>query len=139
MMVPDPLAFTMEGIVRHGGLVDLGGDGAGQGGSGRATPGGAGQGGTPQAPLALLPEALRRDLGLPEEVRLTIAAGAAAEAGLVSCGLGSPLLSRLVADARERPQVAAVKLMLDPPKPALAAGLGERAVVRNGLCEVIDV
>lgn len=129
MMLPDPLLFSMEGIARHGGLVDL----PGLPGPGLVEGAPTGEG----APLALLPEGLRKDLGLPEEVRLCRAPEEGE--GCVPCGLGSPLLQRLVSDARAQAQVAAARLLADPPRVAQAAGLGERAVVRNGPCELLDV
>lgn len=122
--LPDPLRFAVAGIERLGGAVET------------EEPGGAPR----DEPLALLPEGLRRELLLPEEVRLSAApSGHATPESLVSCGLGSPLLSRLVADARAQTPVTAVRLALDAPRPAHAAALGDRAVIRNGLCEVMDV
>jgi hypothetical protein len=83
----------------------------------------------------LLPRDLGQELGLAEE---TVISPEPDVPGTVSCGLGTPLLTRLVAEARSRSPVTYVRLKHDPPRPGQAAALGERYVVRNGVVEVLD-
>lgn len=113
----DPLAFSLTDLAQRGGLVDA------------------------AERLVLLPEEPAAALGLPEELRLTPERADAEAGGAISCALGSPLLQRLVGDARAlslityaAPRSAAVAT----PRPAQARALGERFVVRNGLCAVVE-
>lgn len=85
---------------------------------------------------ALLPPALARRLDVPEECRLALYPE---RDGDVSVGLGSPLLERLVAEARALVPTASARLDLDPPRPGHAKSVAERFVLRNGLVEVLSV
>jgi hypothetical protein len=116
-----PLEFSLDDLAQRGGLVD------------------------PDERLALLPRAVAEDLGLPEEVRLTEdlpPGGAASPADArISCALGSPLLQRQVSDARALSLITYVKPRSEPvplPRPTHARALGERFVIRNGLCAVLE-
>ncbi|MSP59782.1 MAG: hypothetical protein EXR72_05465 [Myxococcales bacterium] len=109
----DPLGFTLEALVAGGALVEQA-----QGGA-----------------MAVLPAEAARDLGLAEEVRLGLDLDAP---GVVPCGLGTPLLERLISQARARTPVAAVRLDLDGPRIAQARAVAERFVVRNGLADLVD-
>lgn len=112
-MIPDPVAFAARALERAGALVEP----------------------TPEGMETVLPSALARTLDLPEELRLVASARSDA-AGTVPCGLGTPLLERLMGEARARVPVAHVRcsgaVRLDR-----ARALAERFVVRNGVIDVI--
>lgn len=112
--LPDPVAFTARALSMRGALVER--DGA------RLS--------------ALLPASLARDLALPEE--LNLAALPADGAPTVACGVGSPLLERLAADARREAPWVLVAPAVDAPKVAHATALAARLVVRNGLVDALD-
>jgi hypothetical protein len=112
-VVPDPLAFTARALERRGALVEEAGE----------------------EEWALLPAELARELGLPEEVRLSAVGGE----GVVGCGLGTPLLEALVGSARQQVPVAAARLRALAPKASHARALAERYVLRNGVAEVLEV
>lgn len=111
--VIDPLGFALEALAARGALVEQAPDGA----------------------MALLPADAARHLGLAEEVRLGLDLDAP---GVVPCGLGTPLLERLVGHARARTPVATVHLDLDAPRMPQARAAAERFVVRNGLADLVD-
>ncbi len=110
----DPVGFVMESLAARGALVE-------------AAPGGA---------MALVPPETARALGLAEETRLALDADGA---GAVGCGLGSPLLERLVAEARAEVPVASLRIDLEAPRAAQVSAAAERFVVRNGVCEFVGV
>jgi hypothetical protein len=114
--LPDPLEFTERALAARGALIER----------------------TPDASLlALTPPDVARALGLPEESHL-VAHARDDLSGAITCGLGSPLLEKLVAEARARTPAALVALDRDPPKASHARAMAERLVVRNGLVEVGD-
>jgi hypothetical protein len=113
-LVPDPFAFTLDALASLGALVEP----------------------APGQAEALLEPALAARLGVPEE--LTLAPGPP-EPGVVGCGLGSPLLERLVADARARLPSARARLAREAPRPAQARSLAERFAPRNGVSEFVDL
>jgi len=107
----DPLGFVVDELGARGALVERSDAGA----------------------LAVLPPPLARDLDLPEAIALADAAGEQA----VGCGLGSPLLDRLVAAARASVPVASITSLAEPPRTQVAERLAERVVVRNGVADVL--
>lgn len=113
--LPDPLGFVVEALEAEGALVERDADDA------RAT--------------ALLPPESARRLSAPEESMLAVHAGD----GEVPSGLGSPLLEKLVAEARGRCPIVSLRLELEPPRPAHVRALAERFVLRNGVAEVGQV
>jgi hypothetical protein len=86
--------------------------------------------------LALLPRELAERLELPEECRLAARVERAGDA--VACGFGSPLLERLLSDARRSAPIACCRLDAPPPRASQARALAERFVVRNGVSAVGD-
>jgi hypothetical protein len=117
--IPDTLAFTVEALEAEGALCEL------DPGAGRA--------------VALLPLESARRLEVPEDCRLAVHPGhdgGLGAANEVACGLGSPLLEKLVAEARALCPAASIRLDVDPPRPAHVRALVERFVLRNGLAEV---
>ncbi|HEX3476861.1 MAG TPA: zinc finger, RING-type domain-containing protein [Kofleriaceae bacterium] len=107
----DPLGFVIDQLGVRGALVERGDHGA----------------------LAVLPPPLARDLDLAETVALADAAGDHA----IGCGLGSPLLDRLVAAARATVPVASISSLAEPPRTVAAERLADRVVVRNGVADVL--
>ena len=109
--VLDPLGFAADELAARGALVERDGDRA----------------------LAVLPGPLARQLAVPEAITL------AAEPGddRVPCGLGAPLLDRLIADVRASVPVASVAWPAEPPKLAAAERMAERVIVRNGVADVL--
>ena len=112
--LPDPLAFTERALSVRGALVERS--------DARLT--------------ALLPPSLARELGLPEE--FTAATLPSGDGDAVACGVGSPLLERLAADARRRAPWVLLASAVDAPKVSHATTLAGRLVVRNGLVDVLD-
>jgi hypothetical protein len=113
--LPDPLGFVVEAIEAEGALCER------DPGDARAT--------------ALLPAATARRLEVPEEGVLAVRA----EGGEVASGLGSPLLEKLVAEARARCPLVSLRLEVEPPRPAHVRALCERFVLRNGVVDVGQV
>ena len=109
----DPLGFVVDELAARGALVDRSDGGA----------------------LAVLPPQLARTIELPEAVTLADTAGPQ----VVGCGLGSPLLDRLVSDVRATVPVASVTWAADAPRLAIAERLAERLVVRNGVADLLGV
>lgn len=107
----DPLGFVVDELGARGALVERSDAGA----------------------LAVLPPPLARDLDLPEAIALADAAGEQA----IGCGLGSPLLDRLVAVARASVPVASITSLAEAPRTQVAERLAERVVVRNGVADVL--
>lgn len=107
----DPLGFVVDQLAARGALVERGDPGA----------------------LAVLPPPLARELELPDTVALADASGDHA----IGCGLGSPLLDRLVAAARASVRVASVASLAEPPRAVAAERLADRVVVRNGVADVL--
>ncbi len=112
--LPDPLSFTTRALAARGALVETHGAEA----------------------VALLPPALGKALNAPEE--LLVATHPREGAAAVACGIGSPLLERLSAEARRSTPWALVAPAADAPKVSHATALAGRLVVRNGLAEVVD-
>jgi len=115
-LIPDALGFVVEALEAEGALCEADPDAE------RAT--------------ALLPAGVARRLEVPEEVGLAMRAEDARE---VACGLGSPLLEKLVAEARILCPAVSLQLEVDPPRPAHVRALAERFVLRNGVTEVGQV
>ena len=113
--LPDPLLFAVDALSARGALVEPG----------------------EREAMAVLPPELARALSLPEELRLcgSVEAGP----GEVACGLGSPLLERLLTDERSAVPLASVRLDLAGPREAQARAAVERFVVRNGLAAPVEV
>jgi hypothetical protein len=111
--VIDPLSFTLEALGSRGALVDP----------------------TPDGGLAVLPPELARALHTGEDLALT---PGAATPGVTGCGFGTPLLERLIQDARASVPVAWVRLDARPPTAAQAQSMAGRIALRNGLLDVID-
>jgi hypothetical protein len=109
--VLDPLGFVTTELAGRGALVDREDDRA----------------------LAILPGDLAHTLAVPET--LVLAADASSDA--VGCGLGSPLLDRLVGDVRANVPVAGVTWRAEPPRLALGERLAQRIVVRNGVADIL--
>jgi hypothetical protein len=86
--------------------------------------------------VALLPPDVAARLEVPEECHLALYPD---PRGDVGCGLGSPLLEKLVAEARGRPATASVRISVDPPRPGHVKSAVERFVLRNGLVDAIQV
>ncbi len=114
--LPDPLVFTMRALAARGALVEV---------SEAA-----------DAAVALLPLPLGTSLGFPEE--LHVATHPLAGVAAVACGIGSPLLERLSADARRVVPWVVTAPATDAPRVSHATALAGRVVVRNGLAEVVD-
>jgi hypothetical protein len=109
--VLDPLGFVADELAARGALVERSDDGA----------------------LAVLPPQLARSYDLPESLALADAASDQ----VVGCGLGSPLLDRLVAEVRATVPVASVTWLAEPPRTAVAERLADRLVVRNGVSDLL--
>ena len=109
----DPLSFALEALGSRGALVD------------RTATGG----------MAVLPPALAHAVGTSED--LVLIAGAA-EPGVTGCGFGTPLLERLIQDARASAPVAWVNLDARAPSLAQAESIAARIMLRNGLLDVLD-
>jgi hypothetical protein len=107
----DPIRFTLSMLGARGALVEDEGT--------RAT--------------ALLPPELATELALPEECTLGLEGR-----DVVPCGLGSPLLERLVEQARAELAVAHARLEAEPPRAARARSLAEAFVVRNGVTSFVE-
>ena len=111
----DPLGFVARELDARGALIERGADGA----------------------VAVLPAELAGRLALPEALELALSPGASPRA--IGCGLGSPLLDRLVTEVRGTVPVASVTWQAEPPRVALATRLADRLVVRNGVADVLGV
>lgn len=107
----DPLGFVVDELSAQGALVERDDHGA----------------------LAVLPPPLAGRLELPDTVAL---AGAGVDRA-VGCGLGSPLLDRLVAAARATVPVASITTLIEAPRAVVAERLADRVVVRNGVADVL--
>jgi hypothetical protein len=109
----DPLGFVVGELIARGALVERDAE----------------QG------LALLPAPVAKGLDLAESIALTLSPASTG----VACGLGSPLLDRLVAEVRATVPVASVTWRAEAPRLAHAERLAERIVVRNGVADVLGV
>jgi hypothetical protein len=109
--VLDPLGFAADELTARGALVERDDDLA----------------------LAVLPAPLARELAIPEAITLAAAPGD----DRIACGLGAPILDRLIADVRATVPVAAVRWQAEPPKLAAAERMAERLIVRNGIADVL--
>jgi hypothetical protein len=107
----DPLGFAAEELAARGALVERDGDRA----------------------LAVLPGPLARQLALPEAITL---AGVPGD-DRIPCGLGAPLLDRLIADVRATVPVASVAWSAEPPRLAAAERTADRVTIRNGVADVL--
>lgn len=110
----DPLRFVLEALEVEGALVDRADE--------RAT--------------VLLPQPLAARLSLAEETQLAIYPERKDE---VAAGLGSPLLEKLVGEARASVPVASVRAAMESPRPAQVRSMAERFALRNGLAETVQV
>lgn len=110
---PDALGFVTGALESSGALCEADDDGR------RAT--------------ALLPEALAARLSLPEACTLALDAD---DRAAIPCGLGSPLLEKLIAEARAVVPVESRRLEVDPPRLSHVRSLGERFALRNGVSEI---
>ncbi len=115
-ILPAPLDFVQAALEAEGALCERGDAG--------------------DEAVALLPPALARRLDVPEESRLALYPERKGDVGV---GLGSPLLERLVAEARALAPAASVRLDLEPPRLAHVKAVAARFVLRNGLAEVLSV
>lgn len=113
--LPDPLLFAVEALAARGALVEPG----------------------EREAVAVLPAELATRLSVPEELRLVGAVDAAP--GTTACGLGAPLLERLVSEERGAVPVASLRLDLARPRDGAARAAADRFVVRNGLADVVEV
>jgi hypothetical protein len=86
----DPLGFAGDELAARGALIERDGDRA----------------------LAVLPGPLARQLAVPEAITLAAVPGD----DRIPCGLGAPLLDRLIADVRASVPVASVTWQAEPPK-----------------------
>lgn len=111
--VIDPVGFVIDELAARGALIERS--------DGRA--------------IAVLPAELAAHLELPEVIVLADAPSDRA----IGCGLGSPLLDRLVTEVRARVPLASVTWQADAPRLAVAERLAERIVVRNGVADVLGV
>lgn len=113
---PTPLAFAIDSLLALGALAE------------------------PEADRfrVLLPPAPAVALSISEECCLA-EHPAPEDAGVVACGMGSPLLERLIEASRERRGIAAGRLESDPPRPAQGRAQGERLAVRNAPTEVREI
>jgi hypothetical protein len=109
--VLDPLGFAADELASRGALVEREGDHA----------------------LAVLPGPLARQLTLPEAVTLAAMPGD----DLVPCGLGAPLLDRLIADVSASVPVASITWHADPPRLPVAERMALRVTPRNGVADVL--
>jgi hypothetical protein len=103
----DPLGFAADELAARGALVERDGDRA----------------------LAVLPGPLAGQLAVPEAITLAAVPGD----DRIACGLGAPLLDRLIADVRASVPVASVAWTVEPPKLAAAERMADRVTVRNGV------
>ncbi len=110
----DPLRFVIEALEVEGALVEREAD--------RAT--------------ALLHPATAARAGLPEEAHLATYPD---REDAIAAGIGSPLLERLVGEARKTVPAASIRVDVAPPRPAHARSLAERFVLRNGLVEIVEI
>jgi hypothetical protein len=110
----DPLRFVLSALEGEGALAEREGD--------RAT--------------ALLPRPVAARLGLGEEVRLCVYSE---REGDTPAGMGSPLLEKLLAEARMTVPAASVRLDVELPRPPHVRSLVERFALRNGLSELIQI
>jgi hypothetical protein len=110
----DPLGFVADELAARGALVDRG----------------------ERAATALLPPPLAGRLALPELVELAVAPREDA-LGAIGCGLGSPLLDRLIGEVRARIPVAGVAWEAEPPRLGSAERLAGRIAVRNGVADLL--
>jgi hypothetical protein len=115
-ILPAPLDFALDALEAEGALCERGER------EGEA--------------MVMLPAALARRLDVPEECRLALYPE---HKGDVGVNLGSPLLERLVAEARARAPAASVRLEIEPPRLGHVRSAAERFVLRNGLSEVLTV
>ena len=108
----DPIGFVADALMARGALVERADDGTA---------------------AAIVPTAVATALGMPEVATLAAAPGP----DVAFCGLGSPLLDGLIADARRGAVVTAVRWTAEPPRPTQAEALAARLVVRNGVADPV--
>ena len=109
----DALAFVTDELTARGGLVEVDGDRA----------------------LVILPGPVAGRLELAESMVLAVHPAE----GAVACGLGSPLLDRLITDVRASIPLASIAWGAEAPRLASAERLAERWFVRNGVASVLGV
>lgn len=109
----DPLGFVADELAARGALVERG----------------------ERSALAILPAQLAAALGLPDAIALEDAASERA----IGCGLGAPLLDRLVGDVRATIPIASATWQAEPPRLGVAERLADRLIVRNGVADVLGV
>lgn len=109
--VLDPLGFAADELAARGALVERDDDRA----------------------LAILPSPLAHQLALPEAITLAAVPGD----DRIACGLGAPLLDRLIAGVQATVPIAAIAWQAEPPRLPAAERMAERLIVRNGVADVL--
>ncbi len=115
-MIPDPLEFVGRALVARGALVEAP---------------------MPDGLEAILPDDLARDEGIGDAVVL-VARADPTRPGAIACGIGTAMLERHVARAREQCPRGDLRVR-GGVRAGHARSLAERFVVRNGKVEIRDV
>jgi hypothetical protein len=110
--LPDPLLFSARTLERLGALVELE--------DGQAH--------------AVLPSELAKRLSVPDSLSL-----GNGEPRAVACGMGSPLLERLVEEGRSFVPLSTATCALPPPRESTLRALAEAASLRNGVASAVTV
>lgn len=110
----DPLRFVLEALEAEGALVERAADRA----------------------AVLLPRDVAARVGVPEEAHLATYPERKDE---IAAGIGSPLLEKLVGEARKTVPAASIRVEVEPPRPAHVRSVAERFALRNGLAEIVQV
>ncbi len=110
----DPLRFVLGALEAEGALVERAADRA----------------------AVLLPREVAARVGLPEEAQLATYPERKDE---IAAGIGSPLLEKLVGEARKVVPVASIRVEVEPPRAAHARSIAERFTLRNGIVEIVQV
>jgi hypothetical protein len=111
----DPLGFVISELASRGALIERSNGSA----------------------IAVLPAELAARIELPETIVLADATTDRTNGSTIACGLGSPLLDRLVTEVRASVPVASVAWQAVPARLAVAERLALRLVVRNGVADVL--
>lgn len=110
----DPLRFVLDALEAEGALVERAADRA----------------------AVLIPREVAFRVGVPDEVELALYPERADE---IAAGIGSPLLEKLVGEARKTVPAASIRVETEPPRPAHVRSIAERFALRNGLVEIVQV
>jgi hypothetical protein len=125
----DPVAFVLSALEREGALIERS---AGHSPNDRASS--FGDFAAPRsAALALLPADLATRLGIEEECRL------GSEDGATSIGFGSPVLERLIDEARSGAPIARATLDVSSPRGSQARSLAGQFRARNAVCDLVEL